>query len=81
MEVEMEDGVAAGPDEEFVAQGPRALCGAPATVAVFQQYTEGAVLAQQQWKAIRERRARGQSVSEIARELDVDRKTVRNSLH
>jgi transposase len=38
------------------------------------------VLGQQQWQAVHERRARGQSISTIARQLDIDRKTVRSCL-
>jgi transposase len=50
------------------------------TVPVFQENTEAPVLGQQQWEAIHERRSRGLSISGIARELDLDRKTVRNCL-
>jgi transposase len=42
--------------------------------------TEDDVLGQQLWTAIHQRRQGGQSVSGIARDLDVDRKTVRNAL-
>ncbi len=38
------------------------------------------MIGQQQWQAIHERRAAGQSISAIARELDLDRKTVRGCL-
>jgi transposase len=38
------------------------------------------VIAEQQWRVIHERRAGGMSVSKIARELDLDRKTVRKAL-
>jgi transposase len=41
---------------------------------------ETSVIAEQQWHAIRERGAAGMSVSRIARELDLDRKTVRKAL-
>jgi transposase len=51
-----------------------------ATVPVFQEDTEAPVLGQQQWEAVHERRARGQSVSAISRELELDRKTVRSCL-
>src|SRR5690606_38666211 len=72
---------AAEPEESCAAQGPRALCSAPAaTVPVFQEDTEAPVLGQQQWQAVHERRARGDSVSAIARELELDRKTVRSCL-
>ena len=68
------------PDESGAAQGPRALGCAAATVPVFVEDTEAPVLGQQQWDAVHERHARGQSVSAIARELDLDRKTVRSCL-
>ena len=69
------------PNEECAAQGPRALrSAAAATVPVSRQDTEAPVLGQQQWEAVHERRARGQSVSAIARELELDRKTVRTCL-
>lgn len=68
------------PNEECAAQGPRALRSAAATVPVSRQDTEAPVLGQQQWEAVHERRARGQSVSAIARELELDRKTVRTCL-
>ena len=67
-------------DEGGAAQGPRALGGTGATVSLFTGDTEAPVLGQQQWEAIHERRARGQTVSAIARELDLDRKTVRTCL-
>lgn len=62
-------------------QGPRALASAAATVAVFTGDTEEPVLGQQQWEAVHERRSRGQSISAIARDLDLDRKTVRTCLN
>jgi len=49
-------------------------------VAVSKEDAEAAVLGQQQWEAVHERRARGQSLSAISRELELDRKTVRNCL-
>ena len=66
------------PDESCAAQGPRALCSAAATVPMSREDMEAAVLGQKQWEAVHERRARGQSISAIARELDLDRKTVRS---
>jgi transposase len=39
-----------------------------------------AVIAEQQWRAIRDRHVAGMSLSGIARELDLDRKTVRSAL-
>jgi len=66
--------------EGCAAQGPRALCSAAGTVSGSNPDTEGGVIGQQQWEAIRGRRAAGQSISAIARELDLDRKTVRSCL-
>jgi transposase len=71
---------APAPDDGCAAQGPRALCSASATVPVFMQDTEAPVLGQQQWEAVHERRARRQSISAIARDLELDRKTVRSCL-
>ncbi len=61
-------------------------CSAPVesgrvTVSAGSRDGENAVLGSHQWEAIRERRASGQSVSAIAREFGVDRKTVRRCLH
>lgn len=78
MEVEVRPAVE--PDDGCAAQGPRALCSAPATVPVFQQDMEAPVLGLQQWEAVHERRSRGRSISAIARELELDRKTVRSCL-
>ena len=78
MEVEVRPAV--GPDGSCAAQGPRALCSAAATVPVFQQDTGAPMLGQQQWEAVHERRSEGRSISAIARELDLDRKTVRSCL-
>jgi len=64
--------------EGFAAQGPRALCSETATVPGSNPDTEGILIGQQQWQAIHERRAAGQSISAIAREMDLDRKTVRS---
>lgn len=66
--------------EDCADQGPRALVSAAATVAVFKEDTEEPVLGQQQWQSVHERRSRGHSVSAIARDLDLDRKTVRTCL-
>ena len=78
--MEVEDRTAARLNESCAAQGPRALCSASATVPVSQQDMEAPVLGQQQWEAVHARRAQGESISAIARELDLDRKTVRNCL-
>jgi len=71
---------AAEPDLSCTAQGPRALCCAAATVPVSREDAEAPVLGQKQWEGVHERRAGGQSISAIARELDLDRKTVRSCL-
>ena len=52
----------------------------PATVPGLNPEAEGSLIGEQQWQAIHARRAAGQSVSAIARELDLDRKTVRSCL-
>jgi len=62
------------------AQGPRALCCAAATVPVFGADMEAPVLGQQQWEAVHDGRREGHSISAIARELGLDRKTVRSCL-
>lgn len=41
---------------------------------------EDRLIGQQQWQVIHERRAAGQAIAAIARELDLDRKTVRTCL-
>ncbi|HSB23297.1 MAG TPA: IS21 family transposase [Burkholderiaceae bacterium] len=64
--------------EGFAAQGPRALCSEAATVPGSNSDTEGNLIGQQQWQAIHDRRAGGQSISAIAREMQLDRKTVRS---
>ena len=51
-----------------------------ATVPGLNPDAEGSLIGEQQWQAIHARRAGGQSVSAIARELDLDRKTVRSCL-
>jgi hypothetical protein len=78
--MEVEGRPAGVPDDGCAAQGPRALCSAAVTVSVFQQDTEAPVLGLQQWEAVHERRARGLSISCIARDLELDRKTVRSCL-
>ena len=62
------------------AQGPRALGVEAATVPGPNPDAEVSLIGQQQWQAIHERRAAGASVSAIARELELDRKTVRSCL-
>ncbi|MDN8618961.1 IS21 family transposase [Variovorax ginsengisoli] len=78
MEVEVRSSVIS--HDGCAAQGPRALGSAAATVPVFIQDTEAPVLGQQQWEAVHERRAAGYNLSAIARDLQLDRKTVRSCL-
>ena len=78
MEVEVRAALQA--DGSCAVQGPRDLYSAAAPVPVSREDAEASVLGQKQWEGVRERRARGQSISAIARELDVDRKTVRSCL-
>ena len=59
--------------------GPVAETGA--TVPGETPEAEANVIAEQQWRAIHERRAAGMGVSGIARDLDLDRKTVRSALN
>jgi len=54
--------------------------GLAATVPGSSLEPEGGVIGQQQWQAIHERQRAGRSVSAIARELGIDRKTVRSCL-
>jgi hypothetical protein len=51
-----------------------------ATVPAGHAGAEVVVVAEQQWRAIRDRHAAGMSLSGIARELELDRKTVRRAL-
>ena len=53
---------------------------ADATVGGCTPVVEADMLAEQQWRVIQERRAAGLTVSGIARELALDRKTVRSAL-
>jgi len=65
---------------DLAAQGPRALCSEVATVPGSNLDTEDSLIGKQQWQAIHERRTAGHRVSAIAREFDLDRKTVRSCL-
>jgi DNA-binding NarL/FixJ family response regulator len=47
------------------------------TVPAMKRDTEGDLVGQRQWQTIHERHAMGQTISAIARELELDRKTVR----
>jgi len=66
--------------EEMLETARRAVSSALATVAGLNPDTEDSLIGQQQWQAIHERHAAGQGVSKIARELELDRKTVRSNL-
>ena len=66
--------------EEMLETARRAVSSALATVPGLNPDTEDSLIGEQQWQAIHERRAAGQGVSKIARELELDRKTVRSSL-
>jgi transposase len=70
-EIQLDD-----PSSEKPEPGP--LCAV--TVSGQNPEAEGILIGQQQWQAIHDRRSAGCSVSAIARELDLDRKTVRNCL-
>ena len=63
-----------------VAQDPRVLGNFGATVSGLQPDPEEGVIGKDQWHAIHERRKAGVSVSALAREFDLDRKTVRACL-
>ena len=78
--MEQEDRCTDKPSELLDAQGPRALGIEAATVAGAEPDAEVSLIGQQQWQAIHQRRAAGMNVSTIARELELDRKTVRSCL-
>lgn len=63
---------------EVARSGP--MASTPATVTGVNPVAETNVIAQQQWRAIHERRTAGISVSKIAEEFELDRKTVRKAL-
>lgn len=73
--MEAEDGL----NEEVGTQKSESAI-ASATVPGGSPGAEANVIAEQQWRAIHERREAGMNVSRIARELDLDRKTVRSAL-
>ena len=56
------------------------MAAVPTTVGGSEPERESGVIGEQQWRAMRERRSAGASVSQIAREWDLDRKTVRRAL-
>ncbi len=65
---------------EEEVRSSRGMVGQVGTVSARSADTEEGVIGQQQWQAIRERHAEGQSISAIARDLDLDRKTVRSAV-
>jgi len=65
---------------DLTTRCPRAPGCEGATVSGSTPEAEDAVIGQRQWEAIRDRQSVGQSISAIARELGLDRKTVRNCL-
>ncbi len=67
-------------NEVLDARGPRAPGVEAATVPGPTPDAEASLIGQQQWQAIHQRRGAGTSVSAIARELELDRKTVRSCL-
>jgi transposase len=71
-----QDGVA------LAGQSPRALSSVAAAGTVVESHLdpEHTVIGQRQWQGIHDRHAGGQSVAGIARDLDLDRKTVRSCL-
>lgn len=66
--------------QDAPAQDPRVLGGAAATVPGPNRDAEVALINQQMWQAVHERSKAGATVSAIARDLDIDRKTVRRCL-
>lgn len=61
--------------------GPRAQLAGAAIVSGHIPDTEGEVIGQTQWQAIRDAKAAGRTVSAIAKQMDLDRKTVRTALN
>jgi len=74
--MEVEDRFSEG-QSDLQAQALRAN---GATVSEINADRESVVLGEEQWNAVRERRAAGETLSAIARELGIDRKTVRRCL-
>lgn len=70
--MEVETGSNKAVDQASIASG--------ATVSGTHSDRESAVLGIEQWEAIRQRHGAGETVSRIARELSLDRKTVRRCL-
>ena len=78
--MEVADRLNEGLTEEMLETARRAVSSVLATVPGSNPDAEDSVIGQQQWQAIHERRVAGQGISQIARELELDRKTVRSSL-
>ena len=84
--MDVENDVKVGNRSDAIGSGPPLqgrpgpALGSGATVAGDTPVAEANVLAEQQWRAIHERRAAGLKLSRIAREMDLDRKTVRSAL-
>lgn len=66
--------------QEVLDTARRAVSSVLATVSGSKPDAEDNLIGQQQWQAIHERHVAGQGISRIARELELDRKTVRSSL-
>lgn len=67
--------------DEVDQRRPSALAVSSATVAGDIPDTEAGVIDQTRWQAIRQAKAAGMSISTIAREMGLDRKTVRSVLN
>ena len=63
--------------QEGLADVASRVCEAGGTVLGSGPERENVVLGMEQWTVVRARRHAGESVSQIARELGIDRKTVR----
>lgn len=60
--------------------GRREDVGVPATLPLPAVGEEESVISKDRWEELQQRRSQGQSVSQIARAMDLDRKTVRTAL-
>jgi transposase len=78
--MEQEDRSSDPRSELLDGQAPRGLGIEAATVPGSEPDAEGNLIGEQQWQAIHQRRGAGKSVSAIARDLELDRKTVRSCL-
>ena len=64
----------------FAEAGLQASLGSGAIVSGFKTDTEETVIGREKWQAMHDMRSQGKSISAIAREFDIDRKTVRATL-